>query len=100
MVFQKELKEKLVTKIKSVQTQTWQLTDAPLTNRKIQPSLAKEIETLVEQLESCNPNYRPLLYNPTLVNGAWLLLYSTAREIRNLSSLPLGLKVGRVYQVI
>jgi hypothetical protein len=28
------------------------------------------------------------------------LLYSTAREIRNLASLPLGLKVGKIYQVI
>lgn len=35
-----------------------------------------------------------------LLGGAWQLLYSTAREIRSLSKLPLGLKVGQVYQVI
>jgi hypothetical protein len=35
-----------------------------------------------------------------MLNGIWLLHYSTAREIRSLDKLPLGLQLGKVYQAI
>ncbi|WP_242049055.1 PAP/fibrillin family protein [Planktothrix sp. FACHB-1365] len=100
MLTQTNLKQQLITKIETVQSQLGGIDGSPVTNIKIKPDLAEEIETMVVQLEAKNPNYRPLLYSPLLLDGAWLLLYSTAREIRSLASLPLGLKVGKIYQII
>ncbi|VXD23527.1 PAP fibrillin [Planktothrix serta PCC 8927] len=100
MLTQTDLKQQLIAKIEAVQSQLGGLNGSPVTNVKIKPALAEEIEAMVVQLEAKNPNYRPLLHNPLLLNGAWLLLYSTAREIRSLASLPLGLKVGKIYQII
>ncbi|MBE9143253.1 fimbrial protein [Planktothrix mougeotii LEGE 06226] len=100
MLTQTNLKQQLITKIETVQSQLGGIDGSPVTNIKIKPALAEEIEAMVVQLESQNPNYRPLLYSPLLLDGAWLLLYSTAREIRSLASLPLGLKVGKIYQMI
>ncbi|BAY94331.1 MULTISPECIES: PAP/fibrillin family protein [unclassified Tolypothrix] len=71
-----------------------------VTNLEIDENTATEIEQLTTELESINPNPKPLLNAISLLNGTWLLKYSTAREIRALASLPLGLKVGKVYQVI
>jgi hypothetical protein len=59
-----------------------------------------EVEQITEELEGLNPNLYPLIHAPNLLQGTWRLLYSTAREIRSLDSLPLGLKVGKVYQAI
>ena len=100
MLTQTDLKQQLIAKIESVQSQLGGIGGSPVTNSKIKPDLAAEIEVMVIQLEAKNPNYRPLLFKPLLLDGAWLLLYSTAREIRNLASLPLGLKVGKIYQII
>jgi hypothetical protein len=73
---------------------------SPLTNRTLSNTISNQIEALVTAIEAQNPNLSPLLYAPQLLDGNWLLNYSTAREIRSLDKLPLGLKVGRVYQVI
>lgn len=100
LLTQTDLKQQLITKIESIQSQLGGIEGTPVTNVKIKPALAEEIEAMVIQLEAKNPNYRPLLFKPLLLDGAWLLLYSTAREIRNLASLPLGLKVGKIYQII
>jgi PAP_fibrillin. len=67
---------------------------------KLDKTLETEIEQLTKELENLNPHPLPLLYTPNLLEGTWQLQYSTAREIRSLDSLPLGLKVGKVYQVI
>lgn len=91
------LKRKLQGKIKNLQT----INDgSPLTNLKLDKTTEKEIEKLTKELENLNPHPLPLLYTPYLLEGTWQLQYSTAREIRFLDSLPLGLKVGKVYQVI
>jgi hypothetical protein len=90
------LKEKLQTSLVKLQNNS----DAPITNLKLEKTLAAEIEQLTTELESLNPNPEPLLYATALLDGAWQLQYSTAREIRSLDSLPLGLKVGKVQQVI
>ncbi len=91
------LKQKLQATIKNVET----INDgSPLTNLKLDKTLEKEIEQLTTDLESLNPHPQPLLNSPNLLEGTWQLLYSTAREIRSLDSLPLGFKVGKVYQVI
>ncbi|WP_427157566.1 PAP/fibrillin family protein [Aliinostoc sp. HNIBRCY26] len=91
------LKEQLQTKLDQVQTKS---DGSPVTNLQLDKSLVAELEQLTTELENCNPNPRPLLYATDLLAGAWQLKYSTAREIRALASLPLGLTVGKVYQVI
>ncbi|MGD1715533.1 PAP/fibrillin family protein [Hydrocoleum sp. CS-953] len=91
------LKEKLQATIKNIQTRN---DGSPVTNVKLEKTLEQEIEKLTKDLESLNLHPQPLLYTPNLLEGSWQLLYSTAREIRSLDSLPLGLKVGKVYQVI
>lgn len=91
------LKEQLQAKLKSIQTKA---DGSPVTNLQLDQTVAAEIAQLTTELENCNPNPSPLLYATDLLNGAWQLQYSTAREIRALDSLPLGLKVGKVYQVI
>jgi PAP_fibrillin len=91
------LKEKLQAKLEQIQTRS---DGSPVTDLKLDKTLAAEIEQLTTELESANPNLYPLLYATSLLEGAWQLQYSTAKEIRSLASLPLGLKVGKVYQVI
>ena len=89
-------KEQLQTLLDKIQSQD----DSPVTNLTLDKSLVEEIEQLTTEVEKVNPNPQPLVYATSLLNGNWLLKYSTAREIRSLSSLPLGLKIGKVYQVI
>ncbi|WP_207714407.1 PAP/fibrillin family protein [Scytonema sp. UIC 10036] len=91
------LKEKLQNALEKNRTQS---DGSPMTNLKLDKASSKEIEQLTVELESVNPNPSPLLYATSLLDGAWQLQYSTAREIRSLASLPLGLKLGKVYQVI
>lgn len=91
------LKQKLQTTIKNIQTKN---DGSPVTNLKLEPTLVTEIEQLTTELESLNPHPQPLLHATHLLEGAWQLQYSTAREIRSLDSLPLGLQIGKVYQVI
>jgi hypothetical protein len=91
------LKEKLQALLESINTNS---DGSPVTNLNLDKTTAAEIEQLTTELESFNPNPSPLLYATSLLEGAWQLQYSTAREIRSLDSLPLGLKVGKVYQVI
>ncbi|MBH8561804.1 fimbrial protein [Nostoc sp. CENA67] len=91
------LKEKLQARLVEIQTDSDR---SPVTNLKLDKTTAAEIEQLTTELETINPNPHPLLYATSLLQGAWQLQYSTAREIRSLASLPLGLKVGKVYQVI
>ena len=91
------IKEKLQAKLEKIQTKS---DGSPVTNLKLDETLAEEIEQLTTELESVNPNLNPLLNATYLLDGAWQLQYSTAREIRSLVSLPLGLKLCKVYQVI
>jgi PAP_fibrillin len=91
------VKEKLQALLERIQTHR---DGSPVTNLKLDKTTAVEIEQLTMEVESVNPNPNPLLNAISLLDGAWQLQYSTAREIRNLDSLPLGLKVGKVYQVI
>ncbi|MEH2006454.1 PAP/fibrillin family protein [Nostoc sp.] len=91
------IKEKLQAKLEKIQTKS---DGSPVTDLQLDKTLAEEIEQLTTELESVNPNLNPLLYATSLLEGAWQLQYSTAREIRSLVSLPLGLKLGKVYQVI
>lgn len=73
---------------------------SPLTDLEIQPQEVHLLETLTQALENLNPFPRPLLYGSNLLDGAWLLQYSTAREIRSLKRLPFGFIVGKIYQII
>lgn len=91
------LKEKLLAALDSIQINK---DGSPITDVQLDQNTAAEIEQLTAQLESCNPNPNPLVNAISLLEGSWQLQYSTAREIRSLVSLPLGLKLGKVYQVI
>ncbi|MEH1942741.1 MAG: PAP/fibrillin family protein [Nostoc sp.] len=91
------IKKKLQATLEKIQTNS---DGSPVTNLQLDKTLAEEIEQLTTELESVNPNLNSLLYATSLLEGAWQLQYSTAREIRSLVSLPLGLKLGEVYQVI
>ncbi|ODG98673.1 fimbrial protein [Nostoc sp. KVJ20] len=94
---QLSIKEKLQATLEKIQTKS---DGSPITDLQLDKTLAAEIEQLTTELESVNPNLHPLLYATSLLEGTWQLQYSTAREIRSLVSLPLGLKLGKVYQVI
>jgi PAP_fibrillin len=91
------IKKKLQAELNKIQSIS---NGSPVTNLKLDKTVADKIEKLTTELESVNPNLYPLVYATSLLEGAWLLQYSTAREIRSLTSLPLGLKLGKVYQVI
>ncbi|WP_414574685.1 PAP/fibrillin family protein [Anabaena sp. CCY 9402-a] len=91
------LKEQLQTKLKDIQSKN---DGYPITNLQLNKTLVAEIAQLTAELENCNPHPHPLVSATALLEGAWLLKYSTAREIRALASLPLGLQVGKVYQAI
>eukprot|EP00286_Rhodomonas_abbreviata_P004524 CAMPEP_0181334664 /NCGR_PEP_ID=MMETSP1101-20121128/26392_1 /TAXON_ID=46948 /ORGANISM="Rhodomonas abbreviata, Strain Caron Lab Isolate" /LENGTH=355 /DNA_ID=CAMNT_0023444679 /DNA_START=12 /DNA_END=1075 /DNA_ORIENTATION=+ len=70
----------------------------PATNGTITPALAQEIEAQAEALEQ--QGGRDTVKSP-LLSGSWRLLYTNAREIRNLASgLPLGFVLGKVYQPV
>lgn len=91
------IKEKLQAKLEKIQAHS---DGSPVTDLQLDKTLVEEIEQLTTELESVNPNLYPLVNATFLLEGAWQLQYSTAREIRSLVSLPLGLKLGKVYQVI
>jgi PAP_fibrillin len=91
------IKEKLQAKLEKIQAKS---DGSPVTDLQLDKTLVEEIEQLTAELESVNPNPNPLVNAIFLLEGAWQLQYSTAREIRSLVSLPLGLKLGRVYQII
>ena len=94
------IKHHLISKIEELKRHGSTVVDSPITDLEIQPQQAQFIETSSQALEKLNPFPRPLLYGSSLLDGAWLLQYSTAREIRSLKRLPLGFMVGNVYQVI
>jgi len=91
-------KEKLQAKLNEIQQLKGD--GSPVTNLQIEKTISAEIEQLITELERVNPHPQPIRYAAALLEGAWILHYSTAREIRTLVSLPLGLQLGKVYQVI
>lgn len=72
----------------------------PLTDLALEQDRIDQLEAQTIALEALTPNPQPLLHSPELLGGIWQLIYSTAREIRTLTTLPLGFKLGKVYQVI
>ena len=94
------IKQRLLKEIETLKKDCDTIADSPITDLEIKPQKAKEIENLTLNLEKLNSFPRPLLYSSNLLDGAWLLQYSTAREIRSLKQLFLGFKVGKIYQII
>lgn len=94
------IKQNLLSQIEQLKNKLGMLNGSPLTDLEIQPEAIKTIENLTLALEQSNPFPRPLLHASNLLDGAWLLQYSTAREIRSLKRLPLGFVVGKIYQTI
>lgn len=94
------IKQNLLEEIEQLKNNQKTLVDSPITDLEIQPQKVQLIETLTQALEKLSPFPRPLLYGINLLDGAWLLQYSTAREIRSLKRLPFGFLVGKIYQII
>ncbi|MFM2310938.1 MAG: hypothetical protein RLZZ04_214 [Cyanobacteriota bacterium] len=94
------IRQNLLEEIEQLKNNQKTLVDSPITDLEIQPQKVQLIEKLTQALEKLNPFPRPLLYGINLLDGAWLLQYSNAREIRSLKSLPFGFLVGKVYQII
>lgn len=90
----------LLSTIEELKTPSQAQLGSPLTDVTLKPTDAEKIESLAQALEAKNPYLYPLLYKPELLNGVWLLHYSTSREIRSLTKLKLGFQLGKVYQVI
>jgi len=94
------IRQNLLNQIEQLQKNRQALNGSPVTDIEIRQKQAQQIETLTLELEKLAPFLRPLNYAKELLDGAWLLEYSTAREIRSLSNLPLGFLVGKIYQII
>jgi len=75
---------------------------APATNLTTSPETCLEIERKVSNLELLTP-LPPLLKSAKAVevlDGDWQLIYSDASEITRISKLPLGFRLGPVFQPI
>lgn len=94
------VRQNLLEKIEKLKNNRKSLEGSPITDLEIKPEKVREIETLTLTLEKLTSFPRPLLYGSPLLDGSWLLQYSTAREIRSLRRLPLGFLVGKIYQII
>ena len=94
------IKQNLEKRIKHLQSDRQVLDGSPITDLEISPRDARDLEALTVDLEQRSPFPEPLKYAAQLLDGAWLLEYSTAREIRSLGSLPFGFSVGKIYQII
>ena len=92
------IKQKLLAQIEQLGKE--QPTLAPITDLDLSSQSISTITAITEELEAFNPFPEPLLSAKNLLNGAWLLQYSTAREIRSLKRLPFGFQVGQIYQTI
>ncbi|MGK7942955.1 MAG: PAP/fibrillin family protein [Microcystaceae cyanobacterium] len=90
----------LLSSINQLKTPTQLAFDSPISDLDLTDRENKQIQKQCEALEAKNPTLYPLRHKPYLLEGTWLLQYSTAREIRALSGLKWGLRVGKVYQVI
>ena len=93
-------KQNLISEIEELKSHSSTLVDSPITDLEIQPQKAQSLETLTQALEKLSPFPSPLLHSSNLLDGAWLLQYSTAKEIRSLKRLPFGFMVGKIYQII
>ena len=94
------VKQNLESRIRELQNNRQALNGCPLTDLEIEQQDVRYLETLATELEKRSPFPEPLIYANQLLDGAWLLEYSTAREIRSLRSLPFGFQVGKIYQII
>ena len=94
------IKNNLISEIEELKNHNSTIADSPVTDLEVKPQQAQSIEKLTQALEKLTPFPRPLLYGANLLDGAWLLQYSTAREIRALKRLPLGFFAGKIYQII
>ncbi|ACB51157.1 PAP fibrillin [Crocosphaera subtropica ATCC 51142] len=95
-----KLKEELLTQIEQLKTPTDIKLGSPITDIQLEDKICQDIDGLTQKLEAKNPHLFPLCYAIHLLDGVWHLQYSTSREIRSLTKLKYGLKVGAVYQVI
>ena len=76
--------------------------DGPATNITTSPQICSQIENVVGNLELLTPLPPLAKSNAALqaLNGDWQLRYSDASEITRISKLPLGFRLGPVYQPI
>lgn len=94
------IKQNLESRIQQLKDSCSVAHGSPITSLEIASRDADELEVLAASLENLSSFPDPLTYASQLLDGAWLLEYSTAREIKSLRNLPLGFLVGKIYQVI
>eukprot|EP00747_Dinoflagellata_sp_TGD_P179396 gnl/TRDRNA2_/TRDRNA2_30160_c0_seq1.p1 gnl/TRDRNA2_/TRDRNA2_30160_c0~~gnl/TRDRNA2_/TRDRNA2_30160_c0_seq1.p1 ORF type:complete len:347 (+),score=48.02 gnl/TRDRNA2_/TRDRNA2_30160_c0_seq1:58-1098(+) len=77
---------------------------APSTNISMTEVQVQQIEQIASLLEARSPfagvNFAESADAQKLLDGGWRLVYSDASEITRLEKLPLGFKLGEVYQPI
>lgn len=78
------------------------LLGAPATNVTTEEDQVKQILSLASALELLSP-FPPIASSPQsleALGGDWQLIYSDASEITKIAKLPLGFRLGPVFQVI
>jgi len=94
-------KQQLYQHLKKIKETKRYASDRPLTNKETDEPTYRAILETIQVLEASNPSPNPLS-SPyiQLLDGNWKLLFSTAREITTLSSLPFFFQLQSVYQRI
>jgi hypothetical protein len=77
---------------------------APATNVTLDKSSVRRISKMVRRLEPFSPfagvTFRDSRDAQEALSGKWRLIYSDASEITRLNKLPLGFRLGAVFQLI
>mmetsp|Transcript_45075 Transcript_45075/g.174901 ORF Transcript_45075/g.174901 Transcript_45075/m.174901 type:complete len:241 (-) Transcript_45075:2746-3468(-) len=94
------VKQELRDKIQIARKEQRVVKNAPATNVNLREDLEQDIVSTIKKLESMAPYPKPLIQNPSLIDGIWRTLYSDAREISFLAKLPGGFRCGQVLQVV
>ena len=94
------IKQDLLGRIEQLKSDRPASDNSPIIDLELKSTTVRDLETLTAGLEKFAPFPNPLSYATQLLDGAWQLEYSNAREIRSLKSLPWGFLVGNIYQII
>jgi len=94
------IKQNLLGKIEHLKSDRAAADQSPITDLELNQRDVRDLAALTVNLEKFAPFPNPLNYATQLLDGAWQLEYSNAREIRSLKTLPFGFLVGKIYQII
>jgi len=95
-----QAKQALLAAIANLKATYPKADNAPITDLDLTEEERADLETLIANLEALTPYPAPLRQGTELLNGTWVLDYSDAQEIARLATLPLGLRTGKICQII